>query len=250
MASAVRTTSTGRRRMPSCSSSGAAFPSVSSPIGSVIVTVLVSRPDVLSDERRDAMLEQLALVEAEVGQGAGRRRREVRRPAPRSAASCCPASGSSCCSTADSAVPRADARWPRGARLPGRRQRRHRHRRGRGRRVHDHRQRPDGPRRRDQPVVTLKKTGRAMRDRAARTGCRCINLVESGGADLPTQAEIFIPGGADVPRPDPAVGAAASRRSRWSSATPPPAAPTSPACATTSSWSRSGRRSSSAGRRW
>ena len=45
-----------------------------------------------------------------------------------------------------------------------------------------------------------------------RTRSRCdnrlplINLVESGGADLPTQKEIFIPGGRIVPRPDPAVG--------------------------------------------
>ncbi len=33
-----------------------------------------------------------------------------------------------------------------------------------------------------------------------------INLVESGGADLPTQAEIFIPGGRGVPRSDPSLG--------------------------------------------
>src|SRR5262249_40066737 len=41
---------------------------------------------------------------------------------------------------------------------------------------------------------TLKKTQRA--GEIARTnGLPMINLVESGGADLPTQAEIFIPGG-------------------------------------------------------
>ena len=34
-----------------------------------------------------------------------------------------------------------------------------------------------------------------------------INLVESGGADLPTQADAFIPGGAVLPQPHPAVGA-------------------------------------------
>ena len=33
-----------------------------------------------------------------------------------------------------------------------------------------------------------------------------ISLVESGGADLPTQKEIFIPGRTDVPRSDPPVG--------------------------------------------
>ena len=52
---------------------------------------------------------------------------------------------------------------------------------------------------------TLKKTLRAD-DIAAQNRLPMINLVESGGADLPTQKEIFIPGGRDVPRPDPAVG--------------------------------------------
>ena len=42
---------------------------------------------------------------------------------------------------------------------------------------------------------SLKKTQRA--GEIARTNrLPLINLVESGGADLPTQAEIFIPGGA------------------------------------------------------
>jgi acyl-CoA carboxylase subunit beta len=42
---------------------------------------------------------------------------------------------------------------------------------------------------------TLRKTGRAMAI-ARENRLPLINLVESGGADLPTQAEIFIPGGA------------------------------------------------------
>jgi len=42
--------------------------------------------------------------------------------------------------------------------------------------------------------VTSKKVGRAM-DIARENRLPLVNLVESGGADLPTQAEIFIPGG-------------------------------------------------------
>ena len=55
-----------------------------------------------------------------------------------------------------------------------------------------------------------------------------INLTESGGADLPKQAEIFVPGGASVPQPHPAVARRASRPSRWCSAPRPPAARTCP----------------------
>ncbi len=43
--------------------------------------------------------------------------------------------------------------------------------------------------------VTSKKLGRAM-EIARENRLPLVNLVESGGADLPTQAEIFIPGGA------------------------------------------------------
>src|SRR3954471_15095122 len=42
--------------------------------------------------------------------------------------------------------------------------------------------------------ITSKKVGRAM-EIALQNRLPVINLVESGGADLPTQAEIFIPGG-------------------------------------------------------
>ena len=41
-----------------------------------------------------------------------------------------------------------------------------------------------------------------------------ILLNESAGADLPRQADIFVQGGGELPRPHPAVEAAASRRSR------------------------------------
>src|SRR6476661_3999503 len=42
--------------------------------------------------------------------------------------------------------------------------------------------------------ISAKKVGRAM-EIALQNRLPVINLVESGGADLPTQAEIFIPGG-------------------------------------------------------
>ena len=51
---------------------------------------------------------------------------------------------------------------------------------------------------------TLKKILRANQI-ALENRLPVISLVESGGADLPTQKEIFIPGGQDVPRPDAAV---------------------------------------------
>ena len=72
---------------------------------------------------------------------------------------------------------------------------------------------------------TVKKIFRASQI-AEENRLPTVALVESGGADLPTQKEIFIPGGKlfrDLTR---VVGARRSRRSRWSSATPRPAAPT------------------------
>ena len=74
---------------------------------------------------------------------------------------------------------------------------------------------------------TVKKIFRAAQI-AEENRLPTISLVESGGADLPTQKEIFIPGGKlfrDLTR---ASAPRSSRRSRWCSATPPPAAPTCP----------------------
>ena len=74
---------------------------------------------------------------------------------------------------------------------------------------------------------TVKKIFRASQI-AEENRLPTVSLVESGGADLPTQKEIFIPGGRlfrDITR----SSAAKRRRSRWSSATRRPAAPTSPA---------------------
>ena len=75
---------------------------------------------------------------------------------------------------------------------------------------------------------TVKKIFRASQI-AEENRLPTVALVESGGADLPTQKEIFIPGGQlfrDITR---SSARASSRRSRWCSATRPPAAPTSPA---------------------
>ena len=74
---------------------------------------------------------------------------------------------------------------------------------------------------------TLRKNLRAL-EIARVNRLPVINLVESGGADLPTQAELFVPGRADLPRPHRSCPRWASRRSRWCSATRPPAAPTCP----------------------
>ena len=115
-------------------------------------------------------------------------------------------------------------RSPRGAPTSPSARAVHRHRRRRGRRVPDHRQRPDGARRRENPW-TLRKNLRAHARSPRRTACRSCNLVESGGADLPDQSEIFIPGGQSFhdltelsARGIPTIASC--------SATPPPAAPT------------------------
>ena len=57
---------------------------------------------------------------------------------------------------------------------------------------------------------TVKKIFRAAQI-AGENRLPTINLVESGGADLPTQKEIFIPGGQAVPRPHPAPARRAAR---------------------------------------
>ena len=157
------------------------------------MTVLSSRPDVLSDERREAMLAQLALVDAEVAKalaGGGekytarhlargkllpRQRIELLldRDAPFLELMPVAAHGSS---------------FPVGASLVC----------GIGR--------VEGVEcmvMANDPTVrggasnpySAKKTGRAM-EIARENRLPLVYLVESGGADLPTQAEIFIPGGA------------------------------------------------------
>ena len=47
-------------------------------------------------------------------------------------------------------------------------------------------------------VATVRKSLRAL-EIARENRLPLIHLVESGGADLPHQSEIFIPGGPDVP---------------------------------------------------
>ena len=92
--------------------------------------------------------------------------------------------------------------------------------------MHDHRERPVGEGRASNPW-TVKKAFRAAQI-AAENRLPTVALVESGGADLPTQKEIFIPGGRlfrDITR----SSAAKVPTIAWSSGTPPPAAPTCPA---------------------
>ena len=69
-----------------------------------------------------------------------------------------------------------------------------RHRRRRGRRVPHLGPRPHGAGRRHEPLLLSQGRPR-LRHRPRRTACPSVNLVESGGADLPAQAELFIPGG-------------------------------------------------------
>ena len=74
---------------------------------------------------------------------------------------------------------------------------------------------------------TLRKSLRAQ-EIAMSNRLPAIGFVESGGADLPRQKEIFVPGGANFRNLTRQVGGRRSRRSRSSPATRPPAAPTSP----------------------
>ena len=155
-----------------------------------------TRPDRSTGVRRanrEAMLDELADLDAEHAKARGRRRREVRRapPRPRQAAAARADRAARRPGLARSSSCRPLAGW--GSDFTGRRQRGHRHRRRRGRRVHDHRQRPDGEGRRVNPW-TVKKIFRASQI-AEENRLPTIALVESGGADLPTQKEIFIPGG-------------------------------------------------------
>ena len=73
---------------------------------------------------------------------------------------------------------------------------------------------------------TVKKLFRAAQI-AEENRLPTVNLVESGGADLPTQKEIFIPGGALFRGLTRGQRRPSRRPSRWCSATAPPAAPTS-----------------------
>ena len=127
-------------------------------------------------------------------QGAGGRRRALRHPPPRARQAHRPRAHRAAARPGHP-VPRAVAAGGVGHRLHRGRVRRHRHRRRRGRRVHDRRQRPDGEGRHVQPEHPARRASGRRRS-PPRTGCRRIHLVESGGADLPTQKDIFIPGGA------------------------------------------------------
>jgi len=157
------------------------------------VTVLTSRPDALSDERRTAMLAQLALVQAEVDKAlAGGGEKYVERH--RSRGKLLPRERIELLLDRDAPflelmpVAAYGSSFPVGASLVC----------GIGK-VEG----VDCMVIANDPTVrggasnpySAKKTGRAM-EIVRENRLPLIYLVESGGADLPTQAEIFIPGGA------------------------------------------------------
>jgi acetyl-CoA carboxylase carboxyltransferase component len=157
------------------------------------VTVLTSRPDVVSAERRTAMLEQLALVETELDKArAGGGEKYVQRHLARG--KLLPRRRIELLLDQDTPflelmpVAAYGSPFPVGASLVA----------GIGR-VHG----VDCMVMANDPTVrggasnpwSARKTGRAM-EIARINRLPLLFLVESGGADLPTQAEIFIPGGA------------------------------------------------------
>src|SRR5713101_8392829 len=99
--------------------------------------------------------------------------------------------------------------------------------------------------------ITVKKHLRAQ-EIARQDNLPCIYLVDSGGANLPNQDEVF-PDREHFGRifyNQATLPAAACRRSRWSWAPAPPAAPMSRPCPTRASSCATRARSSSPGRRW
>ncbi len=157
------------------------------------MTAWVSRPDALSDERRTAMLEQIALLETELDKArAGGGDKYVARH--RARGKLLPRERIELLLDRDAPflelmpVAAYGSSFPVGASLVC----------GIGR-VHG----VDVMVMANDPTVrggasnpmSAKKTGRAM-DICRENRLPLVFLVESGGADLPTQAEIFIPGGA------------------------------------------------------
>ncbi len=136
-----------------------------------------------------------------------------------------------------------------GQRLHRRRLAGHRHRRGRGRRVPDHRQRPDRARRRQQPV-DAEEGPAGQRDRPRQPAAAASTWSSPAAPTCPPRRRSSSPA-ARCSATSPGCRRPASRTDRGGlRQLDRRAARTSPACPTTSSWSRSGRRSSSAGRRW
>jgi acetyl-CoA carboxylase carboxyltransferase component len=157
------------------------------------VTTLTSRPDAVSDDRRTAMLEQLSLVQAEIDSAlAGGGEKYTQRHLARG--KLLPRQRIELLLDRDTPflelmpVAAYGSTFPVGASLVT----------GIGR-VHG----VDCMIMANDPTVrggasnpySAKKTGRAMQI-AMENQLPLLFLVESGGADLPTQAEIFIPGGA------------------------------------------------------
>ena len=126
--------------------------------------------------------------------GRRRRRRALRRSATATGASCSARERIELLLDRDAPFLELSTARGVGHRVHRRRQRRHRHRRGLRRRVRGHRARPDRARRRDEPVHAARRPCARWRSRAMNR-LPVINLVESGGADLPTQADLFVPAG-------------------------------------------------------
>ena len=136
-------------------------------------------------------------------QSARRRRVQVRRAPPRSRQADRPGTHRAA-RRPGLPIPRAVPAGGLGQCVPGRRQPSHRDRRGLRCGMHDRRQRPDGQGGTSNPW-TLRKILRANQI-AFQNRLPVISLVESGGADLPTQKEVFVPGGQMFRDLDPAVG--------------------------------------------
>jgi len=151
-------------------------------------------------------------------------------------ASSWPASASSCCSNVTRRLELSTvAAWGTDYHAA---QHRHRSRGHRGCRVCRHGPRPHGP-----PVASRTRDMEESASRAleiSRENRLPLNIVESGGGDLTSQADLFIPAGRLFSRPHRALGRRHSTVALVS-ATQRPEAPTNPACATTPSWSRSGQ---------
>ena len=160
------------------------------------MTVLADHVDERSEAyqaNRAHLLDAARRARPPAGARQQRRRRQVRRPPPPARQAAVPRARRAARRRRRPAA-RAVAARRLGHRLPGRRRRVHRRRRRRGHRVRDHRQRPDRARRHEHRRRRCSKTLRAMAI-AMENRLPLLYLVESGGADLPHQSEIFIPGG-------------------------------------------------------
>ena len=163
------------------------------------MTVLRTRLDTSSSafvENRRQMQALWDEVAGPAGVGAQRRRPALRRPAPPAGQDAGPRAHRGARRPVH-AVPRAAVRWPAGA--PRTRSAPARSSASASSRASSaliSGSRHDLPGRVGQPDDGRQDRCAARRDRPGATGCRRSSLNESAGADLPRQADIFVPGGA------------------------------------------------------